>query len=420
MTSDDTPTLAVPPGTVVFVDEASEFLDTRNDALKEALRDIDGVPNATYQVRAGRVFVFEKLLREVDAQRLRHSDTPLAPLALSLVAEACVSAQDAVQQWAIVPEPFERVTAPGGGWMIRLRAFNAHLLPIVRTEPEVQTLFARLLLGAPLAGNGEFSYRGQPMSLAAPLDPNELPPRPVIQPGLPPGPFAYTALGHLAYAPGFAPVSEALFTHVQAIERTWAQDRGRIAHHVRARAPELWARIAGLNLEPLNDAGAAADGTAEQLAALRACYPELSRLSEAALYEHFDTYQRECSYISGWEPNRDPGFLFYLLGKRAAPTLTGETVPDCGDWVAYALLRGDSLERALTFARGAARYDAALRDLAVRIAAAMRFLVWDKTLTEPQGPPVTTLSDMMRRSRKVGATAPIFTQQRGDFEGGRA
>lgn len=81
---------------VVFLDEFGYYFG-RNDTLKEDLRKIDGVPNASYLVKDdGQVFVFDKLVQLVNEHRERHSDVPLTDLARGLIAEAAVSAKEAV------------------------------------------------------------------------------------------------------------------------------------------------------------------------------------------------------------------------------------------------------------------------------------------------------------------------------------
>lgn len=78
-----------------------------------------------------------------------------------------------------------------------------------------------------------------------------------------------------------------------------------------------------------------------------------------------------------------------------------ETAKEVGQWVAYALLRGDALAAVLAFGRDAALYDSAISRLARRIADAMRFLAEDKNATELHGRAITTMMDMFRLSRNL-------------------
>jgi hypothetical protein len=72
----------------VFLDEFAYYFGCHNDSLKEVLRKIDGVPNVTYLVKDGHVFVFDKLVQLVEEHRNVQPDLPLADLARSLIAEA--------------------------------------------------------------------------------------------------------------------------------------------------------------------------------------------------------------------------------------------------------------------------------------------------------------------------------------------
>ncbi|MFN6960680.1 MAG: hypothetical protein ACK4N6_00425 [Rhodocyclaceae bacterium] len=167
------------------------------------------MPNATYLVKDGQVFVFDKLVELVEEHRKRQPDLPLADLARSLIAEATVSAKEAVETWGVVPEPYEMAEHPASDLMIRHRPFNTRLPVAFQSKSDVQGAFASLLLGGIQSGSCDFAYRDQPMTLCDPLDTALLPPRPVIQRVDEPESLGYTALRSVAYEPGFEPVSEA-------------------------------------------------------------------------------------------------------------------------------------------------------------------------------------------------------------------
>ena len=384
----------------VFSDEAAYYFGGNNDGLKEDLRKIEGVPNATYLVDNGQVFVFDKLVQLVDEHRKHQSDLLLAELARSLIAEATVSADKAVETYGVVPEPYEMVESPTGGLRIRHRPFNALLPESYQTKAAVRNAFANILLGNVQSGNGDFAYRGQPLTLCDPLDTALLPLRPVIQCAEEPENLAYAALRSVAYEPGFEPVSKALFDDVKQREAAWKNDSTRAARYAQDHAAGLWARAATLRLEALDDpTDEVPEYAQEDFAELRPLYPELPMLSDGALYAWFDAYQVECHYINGWTANRDGGFLFYLLGKIAGRQYEQDTAKEVGQWVTYGLLRGDVLDVALTFGRAAALYDNAISRLARRIADAMRFLAEDNNTTDQRGPAITTMTDMFHMSR---------------------
>jgi len=139
-------TTSTPHAPMVFLDEAGYYLGDNNDSLKEDLRKIDGVPNATYFVTGGSVFVFDKLVQLINEHREHQSDVPLADLARSLIAEATVSAKEAVTTWGIVPEPYEMKNT-ASGLMIRHRSFNAWLPGIFQSKDGALDAFARVLMG---------------------------------------------------------------------------------------------------------------------------------------------------------------------------------------------------------------------------------------------------------------------------------
>lgn len=385
---------------MVFLDEMAYYFERRNDYLKEDLRKIDGVPNATYMVKDGQVFVFDKLVQLVEEHQTLQPELPLGDLARSLIAEATVSAKEAVETWGVVPEPYEMAKHPASGLMIRHCPFNAQLPGTFQSKHGALDAFASLLLGGIQSGNGDFAYRGQPMTLCDPLDTAVLPPLPVIQRVEEPEKLGYTVLGNVVYEPGFEPVCEALFDDAKEREAAWKNDSARAAQYAQAHAAEIWALATTFQLETLDDpTDEVPEYRQEDFAELRPLYPELSMLSDGSLYAWFDVYQMECWYLNGWTANRDDNFLFYLLGKVAGRQHDQDTAKEVGQWVAYALLRGDALDAALAFGRASALYNSAVSHLARRIADAMRFLTEDKKATELRGRAIATMSDMFRLAR---------------------
>jgi hypothetical protein len=393
------------------LDEAGFYFGGRNDDLKEELRQIDGVPNATYLVKDGRVFVFDKLIELVKVQRSRQPSVPLADLARALIADATVSPDEATEQWGVVPHPYEMIENPHGELAILHRAFNALLPGTFKDKREVQAVFARLLLNHIHPGNGSFSHQGQGMILRDPLDTALLPPRPVIPHVDEPEKLGYTSLRSVSYEQGFEPVSEALFDDVKEMEANWKNDSTRVVQYVQDHAAAIWARSATLRLELLdNPSDEVPEYGQEDFVELRPLYPELSMLSDGSLYWWFDAYQSECCCINGWTANRDDDFLFYLIGKIADRTHKQDTAKDIGQWTSFALLRGDSLDAAFEFAREAILYNGAISRLAWLIADAMRFVALDKKLTDLRGQPVMTFMDMFRMARMFSITTVVAEQ----------
>ncbi|EPP9374421.1 hypothetical protein PZF67_006142 [Pseudomonas aeruginosa] len=416
---------------VLIVDEYSSFFGGQSDRLKEELRAIEGVPNAAYLVKDGGVFVFDKLVQLVKERQKEQPHAQLQEmarsltveeLALSLIAEATVSAKEAVEVWGVVPVPYQTETlaamdtatleARATGRLILHRPFNARLPGEFQDEGDVQAAFANLLVGGILPGSGDFTYRGQPMTLRDPLDLALLPAWPAIQEATEPAGWVYTALGNVEFEAGFEPVSEVMFNAVKETEAKWRGDIAHAAKHAQERAAEVWAQAAGLRLETLNDpTDEVPEYGEEEFPQLRALYPELTMLSDGTLYSLFDVFQMECRFINGWSANRDDDFLFYLLGKVADSKNDHETAKEVGEWVADALLHGATLDAALEIGRSADRYNQAIGKLAHRIADAMRFLADDKKATDLRGHPITTMGDTMRLGRKFNAGSVVVEQK---------
>ncbi|TCV62880.1 hypothetical protein [Pseudomonas fluorescens] len=407
---------------LLFVDEMGSYFGGQNDHLKEALREIDGVPDAKYLVRDGLVFVFDKLVQLVKERQSDQSDMPVAELARNLVDEATVSAKEAVEAWGVVPVPYEMKTVAGrdiapldtqaNSLLVRHRPFNAHLPGSYQNENDVQAAFANILVGGIQPGSGDFTYRGQPMTLCEPLDLTLLPARPVTREGLEPASWFYTELGNINYEPGFEPVSEVMFNRVKELETDWRDDIARAATHAQNRVDDMWTQTADLRIGTLNDpSDEVPEYGLEDFAELRSYYPELSMLSDGSLYSLFDVFQMECRFINGWSANRDNDFLFYLLGKVVDRENDHESAKEVGEWVADALLHGDTLDTALRFGRDATRYNQAIGKLAHRVASAMRFLAEDKKATDLRGHAITTMGDAFRIGRKFNATMMVAEQK---------
>lgn len=385
----------------ILFDEAGHYLGGQDDGLKRSLRDIEGVPNATYMVKDGRVFVFNRLVELVKERCSYITDQSLPTQALTLVPEATVSAKEAVVTWGIVPEPYEMVRQDGNSLKIRHGAFNAWLPGTFQTKEEVLDAFASLLTGGIQAGEGIFTYRGQPMLLCDPLDTSLLPPRPIMEYVEDPKGWFYSGLENVDYEPGFPPITKTLFDDVKARTTEWAKRISQASRHAQDHASDIWRRAAILKLETLDDpADEAPEYDKEDLAELRSLYPELSMLSDGSLYEWFDLYQMDCCFINGWTVNRDDGFLFYLLGSVADINYKEDRAMKAGEWVAYALLRGDSLHEAISFAKSVSFYDSAIYRLAGRIADAMRFLADDNKKMGQHGAEITTMMDVFKMGRK--------------------
>lgn len=385
----------------ILIDEAAAIFNSADDHLKEELRALECVPDATYQVVQERVFVFDKLVEQVKRARAR-ADMDLPALARSLIPAAIINAREAIDA-GIVPVPYELNELPGGGYAIRHRPFNATIPIELADRDTAHDALARLLVGGVLEGSGEFTFGGQAMTLCEPLSVASLPSCPELPP---PGQGAsggYTALGFKTFVDGLAPLPRAIFEQVKSLEAAWRASSEQAALTAERAAGRAWARLAAMELAPLRAYfGEVHVDDHLALASLRTLYPELRHLTDGALYWWFDAYQLECCFISGWTASRDDGFGFYLLGQLASGKREGEYAATVGRWSGYALLRGDSDLAALDFGRACALYNTALAGLARRVADAVDYLGREDRQAL-RGAPVWTTMDMFRMGRKRSA-----------------
>lgn len=395
--------------TIIF-DEAWQFFSNKSDKLKETLRNIDAVPNATYVVLDNGVFVFEKLVTLVREQIGDQSCEGIGELAKALVPAAVVSPLEAVELWKIVPEPYELTESPNG-FSIRHRPFNS-VLPTHYTSITAANLaLADLLAGQVQSGSGDYHYRGQAFILCDSVDPALLPARPLVdvdwdttQP-LP----GFSFLNNETFEPGYEPVSEAIFDRTQRLESAWRADKHAAAHFAQNHVNDIWANAAEYYFELLNDpTDVVPDHGKSDHQELRELYPELRMMCDGSLYSWYDNFQMDVCFLNGWTPGREDRFLFYLLGKVASRDYDDHTAVEAGQWVAYWLLRGNRIDASLELGAVAIRYDTSLYQQARRVYDAMVFLCYEKKATAPRGRKIMTMMDVFdlgrSRNRKIGAT----------------
>ena len=239
-----------------------------------------------------------------------------------------------------MPAPYEVREERSGRLTIHHRPFNARVSEVFETRDSLERALASLLIGEPLPGTGEFSYRGQSLQLCDPIDLGLLPQRPILPANLVQSEAGYCALGYIDFAPGFTPVSPELFATVKEVELAWRRDVAGVQRYVALHANKIWGVASTLDLSKLNDRhDVVPECGHSDLASLRALYPELSMLSDETLYVLFDSYHYECFHASEWIPTRTDSFLFYLLATRDEWQVgQGEAKEDAGMWVAYSLL----------------------------------------------------------------------------------
>ncbi len=310
----------------------------------------------------------------------------------------------------MVPSPHE-VRSEQSGFAIEHRPFNAMIPCHYATRGDLNKALSLQLIGGVIEviGKTDFTYKNQPFKLLESFDLATLPARPELRTddlsayGWPYG------FGGSGFTAGFTPVSNALYLEIVALKDSWTETTGKARKFV-AQASNLWGLAAAFSLTNLNTQDSGTDQI-DEIAELRALYPELPMLTDVELHARFDDYQSDCNYINGWTANRDDGFLMYLLGQLACEgKQDGHTSKEVGQIVAYAALRGATTDEALTLGVQWHDYDRALASLERRASTAMRFLQAEQKATALRGGKVTTFLDGLRMMRSTNAGPTTVVQ----------
>ncbi|HGO5392999.1 TPA: hypothetical protein ACK2W2_001629 [Klebsiella michiganensis] len=416
------------PGRMIVMDEFHYHMG--DDALRENLRAIDGVPGVSYQVQGEKVFVFQKLL-----QLVKQNNHDLS-LAAELVPQAMVSALEAVEDWSVFPEPYQRsIDDNGQSLTIYHRYFKAYIPRKYQSRDECNIDAASLLLGHHIDGEGNFSYRGQQMVLTKPFTLDGLPERPEWLYKNHDGRYAYSHLWNTNFVSGFAPLSESLFTDIKSVEMEWKKDTAATFSLVSEQdnTAALWARAGELGLDAIVGISEyCQEADPVHHADFQALYPELSMLPPAVIQEAYDDYL-ECM----WElPDRDEEFLFYLIGRTASTSdyitqrldkvmqaeLSKLVMGRCdfnavntGKLIAYSLLMGNSVADAYRAGLEAIDFDDAISTLAYEVSLVMQYLDRDAAAKGIEGNPVSTLTENFRQMRKTGISLQTVKQSGNSF-----
>lgn len=401
-----------PATTFVFLDEASFLLTRVHDPLREALRDIEGIPNAKYLVRSGRVFVFEKLVRLVSEKGGQPKDANLADLARSLIDEATGSAEEAVSKWSIIPEPYEVEAVADGEFAIRHKPFNAFVSEVFSSREATQGALVKLLLGEIVHGErSTFIYRGQPMTLPKRIDGLSLAMLPTFGQTNESGQEPWVGLANVEWMPGFEPINEYRFLRAREAERAWKRACAEIEWGATRRVQEVWSEVTAFDLKRLNTEDIEPwYNDNEVIASLRLLYPELGDLAGDVLHMSFANYQTECWNARSWEPSRDEEFVFYLLGRLVDPNGNDYYSIALGKWMAWAWFHGHSVDGAMQFAATVRYCSKTAYEIANWTRDVMLFLAKDAEADDLRGDKIRTMGDLFR----MGRSGPLIVAKQ-DF-----
>ncbi|AYG47979.1 hypothetical protein DV532_27245 (plasmid) [Pseudomonas sp. Leaf58] len=378
---------------------------------------LSGVPNARYLVRGEQVFVFKRLLQQVQEQAIDPATAPEAVIAL--VATSWVDPAIAVIDYQVVPVGYaiERIE---GGFCLQHDALEARVPALFLTHREAQRALADILIGRSIASTGDFQYEGQWLQFNTPLT-LDLPAKPA---------FTVNAsrqkcpsdLSSARFEPGLSAFNQELYSAVATLTRDWEAERDALLNLPDSDLPAIWALLATREL-PKPDfttdlqAPESAEENAEALK-LVAMYPELSHLTKQQVYDHFYSFMSDRLHHLDVEAVRDEEFALYLLGTQVHPEQYTDLSVARGAYAWHALQRADSWERACEFAMDCEAYDEALSALRGRVSSAMRVLHSRRTRQEELAllqPPISGVTaigsplDVLDRLLRVGRKYQLST-----------
>jgi hypothetical protein len=157
---------------IIIFDEVGYYMP--DERLRTELRRIEGVPNATYQLNEKGIFVFDKLVKEVEKYIAANPGARLSMVARDLIPAATVSLREAVHEWKVVPR-FLSIKAANndgyhGGYYIWHQEMNARLPPRFESREQARDALVTILEGGIVQGPGDFEYEGQPYVLGRTTD----------------------------------------------------------------------------------------------------------------------------------------------------------------------------------------------------------------------------------------------------------
>jgi hypothetical protein len=338
------------------------------------------VPPTTYKVEGGKVFVFSKLVSLVSSFGLAKDESADPEQVARLLPQAWVEPQFAVESLGVVPAPYKLVETDGLHTVVHA-PFNATLPGVFLTKSDAQLALVTLLMGGVVPGQGQFEYKGQPMTLCHTYDVETFPPLPDLFP---------LDNGELEGVDG------AQYAEISALWERWEGVADKMKETATSRLAELWQRAAEYPFASLNRPGAKVPSYGqENLDELRSAYPNLTTLTDGSLYDRYETF-----LINHWGrrtdgPSTVDDFLFHLLGEVAVgPTIRGDRTLTAGAMAGYALLQGHSLEGALTFGAQCAQYQGAIRTMFNHAWTTTQFLSKPPASDALTGPAVVTMADL--------------------------
>lgn len=412
---------AVPAQRIVILDEYWRLWGG-NQQLERAVLNLPGVPNARYLVRGEQVFVFKRLLEQVQEQAIDPATTPEAVMAL--VATAWVDPVIAVRDYGIVPVGYaiERIE---GGFCLQHDALEARVPALFSSRCEAQLALTDILAGRSIASEGDFQYEGQWLQFNAPLT-LDLPAKPslAVDACRKECPSHFSPAG---FEPGLSAFDQAFYSAVVTLTRDWEAKHHALLNLPDPDLPDIWAMLATRMLPTPDfttdlEAPANVEENVEALK-LMSMYPELAHLSKQQVYDHFYGFMSDRLHHLDVEAGRDEDFALYLLGTQVHPMQNEEKSVARGAYAWFALKHAYSWEQACELAMACEAYGEALWALRGRVSSAMHMLYNKRTRQEELamlqppiqgvtaiGSPMDVLDRMLRVGRKYQVSTCVSAQ----------
>lgn len=397
--------------TVIF-DEYGHFMAAQfqEGYLSQALRAIEGIPNADYVVSGTRVFVFKKLVKLVKDAGLDASKDQ--PGIVDLSAQAWVCPDEAVRVWGVLPAGYEiQELDSQKGWQIFHEPFQAIVPCSFPTKHAAMGAIAQILMGRAVGEGGNLCCLGQPLTASRSVLP-ELP----QMPELPQIEITATSRSRVlsddGWLPGHAMIERSTYEECLRAEEQWGNHLGKIDAYVQKHLEELKGLISNqpalthppfpYMLDP---------DECDEAKELEALYPELSKTPSSWIWHHFGDFCQTLGFRRV-VVMRDDRFLLFALGKLEDKSCGDYVAEEIGSSIAYFILNGAPPELASTQARAMRAFSAALKDRAQYIHRPMRYLEAERNrslssqamdLGRPvlkAGKPITTLQDYLHNGRK--------------------
>ncbi|MBP4081824.1 hypothetical protein [Aeromonas sp. MrichA-1] len=345
----------------VILDEFGYYFSTISGYLESKVRDVNCIPKSTYLVTDDGVFVFKKLIFLIKKEMAKNPSVNIEDTAKQLLNQAIVTASEAVDIWGACPEQYII-----SGDRIIHQHFNAVIPGIFETKESKIKAIAKLLQGHVIEGEGEFTYREQPMRQLAPLELIVLPPKPALKECLDLEILPY----RLNYKDGYPPLNEALFNNFKDAIQHWVAEQIAVRKKAESALNYSGFKLTDGEVDSLNNIYSnELYFDKENADELKMLYPELSSLSDVAIYGLFDDYKDDAG-ITRYSPFREIDFFFYLICRLYDVNSSGCS----GCWMYCALMEGADAGQVAEIGNAAFKYSNTICNIERKISAIIGFM----------------------------------------------